>query len=70
MARLVDNFLFVAAAMSPSMPEIQRRNDVEDQDQEKGHNERDAAKPREHERAVTGAGRGLGNPYNVVKSSE
>ncbi len=70
MARLVDNFLFVAAAMSPSMPEVQKRDDVEDQDHEEGHKERDATKPREHERTVAGPGRGLGNPYNVVKSSE
>ena len=52
------------------MPEVQKRDDVEDQAHEEGHNEGDAAKPREHERAVAGAGRGLGNPDNVVKSSE
>jgi hypothetical protein len=52
------------------MPEVQKRDDVEDQDHEEGHKEHDATKPREHERAVAGAGRGLGNPDNVVKSSE
>jgi hypothetical protein len=70
MARLVDNSLFVAITLGPSMSEVQKRDDVEDQDHEKGRNEGDAAEPREHERAVTGAGRRLGNSNNVVKSSE
>src|SRR6266436_4625613 len=52
------------------MPEVQKRDDVEDQDHEKGRNGGDAAKPREHERAVTGAGRRRGNTDNVVQSSE
>jgi hypothetical protein len=62
--------LLIAAAMGPSMPEVKKRDDVEDQDHEESHNERDTAKPREHERAVAGAGRRLGNTDNVVKSSE
>jgi hypothetical protein len=62
--------LLVAALMGPSMPEVQKRDDVEDQDQEESHSERDAAKPREHERAVAGAWRRRGNADNVVKSSE
>jgi len=52
------------------MPEVQKRDDVEDQDHEEGRNERDTAQPREHERAVAGAGRRRGNTDNVVKSSE
>ena len=55
--------------MGPSMPEVQKGNDVE-QDHTERHDDRDAAKPREHELAVAGAGRRLGNPDNVVKSSE
>ena len=62
--------LFVAAVMGPSMPEVKKRDDVEDQAHEEGREERDAAKPREHERAVAGAGRRRGNPDKVVKSSE
>ncbi len=62
--------LFVAAAMRPSMPEVQKRDDVEDQDHEEGHNERDAAKPREHELAIAGTGRRRRNSHDVVKSSE
>jgi hypothetical protein len=38
------------------MPEIKKRHhNVEDHDQEEPHNERDAAKPCEHESAVAGA---------------
>jgi hypothetical protein len=47
--------LFVAAAMGRSMLEVQKRDDVIQKDQEEGHNERDAAKPREHKHAVAGA---------------
>ena len=43
MARLVDNSHIVAAAMGPSVPEVRKRDDVEDQDHEDGHNEADAA---------------------------
>jgi hypothetical protein len=70
MARLVDNSYFVAAAMGPSMPEVKKRDDVEDQAHEEGRKERDATKPRKHELAVAGARRRLGNTDNVVKSSE
>jgi len=52
------------------MPEVQKGDYVEDQDHEEGRDERDAGKPREHERAVAGAGRRRGNTDNVVKSSE
>jgi hypothetical protein len=62
--------LFVAAAMTPSMPDVQNGDHVENQDQEEGHNERDAAKPREDERAVPGAGRRRGNTNSVMESSE
>lgn len=62
--------LFVAAAMRSSMLEVQKRDKVEDQDQEEGHNERDAAQPREHEGAVAGARGWRGNPDNVVESSQ
>jgi hypothetical protein len=60
MARVVDH----------SMPEIQRGDDVIEKDQEEGRNERNAAKPREHEIAVAGAGRRRLNPNYVMKSSE
>jgi len=62
--------LFVAAAMRPSMPEVQKRDDVVEQAHEEGHEERDTAEPGEHELAVAGAGRRRGNPDNVVNSSE
>jgi hypothetical protein len=62
--------LFVSAAIGPSMPDVQKRHDVEDQDQQESRNERDAAKPREDERAVAGAGRRRGNTNNVMESSE
>jgi hypothetical protein len=52
------------------MPEVQKRDEVEDQDHEDGHKERDGAKPREHERAVASSGRGRGNTDNVMESSE
>ncbi len=52
------------------MLEVQKRDDVEDQDHEEGQNERDAARPCEYKRAVAGAGRRRGNADNVVKSSE
>jgi len=52
------------------MPEVKKRDDVEDQAHEEGRKERDAAKPREHERAVAGAGRRRGNTDNKVKPSE
>jgi hypothetical protein len=52
------------------MPEVQKRDDVEDQDHEDGHKKRDGAKPREHEPSVAGAGRRHRNTDNVVKSSE
>ena len=52
------------------MPEIQSGDDVEDQDHEHGHKERDGAKPRKHERAIAGPGRRHGNTDNVVESSE
>jgi hypothetical protein len=48
--------LFVAAATRTSIPQVNKRDDVIQKDQEEGHNERDAAKPREHKRAVAGAG--------------
>ncbi len=70
MAALSKALLFVAAVMGPSMPEVKKRDDVEDQGHEEGRKERDAAKPRKHELAVAGAGRRLGNTDNVVKSSE
>src|SRR4030081_2694399 len=52
------------------MPEIQKRDDVEDQYYEDNRKERDGAKPREHERALAGPGRRLGNADNIVESSE
>jgi hypothetical protein len=52
------------------MPEIQRGDDVIEKDQEECRNERNAAKPREHEIAVAGAGRRRLNPNYVMKSSE
>jgi hypothetical protein len=52
------------------MPEVKKRDDVEDQAHEEGREERDAAKPCKHELAVAGARRRLGNTDNVVKSSE
>ena len=55
--------------MGPSMPEVKKGNGVE-QDHAERHDDRDAAKPREHERAVAGAWRRRGNADNVVKSSE
>jgi hypothetical protein len=70
MGRLVYSSLFVAAAMCPSMPEVKKRDDVENQDHEEGRNERDAAKPREHEGTVADATRRQGNADNVVESSE
>jgi hypothetical protein len=48
------------------MPEVQRRDDVEDQDHKEGHNEGDAAKPGEHERAVAGTRWRCGNANNVA----
>src|SRR5260370_34639693 len=56
--------------MRSSMLEVQKRDNVEDQDHEESHNERDATKPREHEGAVAGTRRRRGNADNVVKSSE
>lgn len=53
-----------------SMFEIQDREDVAKQNNEEGHHERDAAKPREHQSAVAFAGRRRLNPNDVVKSSE
>jgi hypothetical protein len=52
------------------MPEVKKRDDVEEQTHEEGRKERDAAKPRKHELAVAGARRRLGNTDNAVKSSE
>ena len=52
------------------MPEIQKGDDVENQDHEDDRKDRDGAKPREHERAVAGPGRRRGNTDNVVESSE
>jgi hypothetical protein len=52
------------------MPQVQKRDDVADQDNEETHKERDAAKPREHERTIAGAWRRRGNPDKVVKPSE
>jgi hypothetical protein len=52
-----------------SMPEVKKRDD-QDQSHEDGRNERDAGKPSEHELAVAGGGRRLGNTDNVVKSPE
>jgi hypothetical protein len=37
------------------MPQVNKRDDVIQKDQEEGHNERDAAKPSEHKHAVAGA---------------
>src|SRR5882762_11528659 len=62
--------LFAPAAMGHSMPEIQKRDEIEDQDHEGGHKERDGGKPRGHELAVAGARRRHGNTDNVVESSE
>ena len=42
------------------MPEVQKGDDVE-QDHAERHDDRDAAKPREHELALAGAGWGSGN---------
>jgi hypothetical protein len=53
-----------------SMPEVQKGDDVEDQNHEDGHKDRDGRKPSEHELAVAGPGRRRGNTYNVVESSE
>ena len=51
------------------MPEVKKR-DAQDQDHEDDGNEGDANEPGEHELAVAGAGRRLGNTDNVVKSPE
>lgn len=59
-----------AAAMEFSMPQVQKRDDVVEQAEEESREERDAAKPREHESSVAGAGWRRGNPNNVVKSPE
>ena len=52
------------------MPEVQKGDDVENQDHEDDRKDRDGAKPREHERAVAGPRRRGGNTDNVVESSE
>jgi hypothetical protein len=52
------------------MPEVKKGDDVQDQDYEESHNERDTPEPREHERAVVGTGRWRGNSDDIVKASE
>jgi hypothetical protein len=59
-----------ATGMYPSMPHAQKRDDIEDQDREEAHNERDPAKPYENELAVARACRRLGNTDNAAKSPE
>jgi hypothetical protein len=51
------------------MPGVNQRDD-QDKDYEDGRNEGNAGKPSEHELAVAGAGRRLGDTDNVVKSPE
>jgi hypothetical protein len=63
-------YLFVVAAMSPSVPGGKKRHDVKKKNQEEGHNDRDAAKPCEHQRAVAGTGRRSGNTDNIVEVAE
>src|SRR5947209_19199916 len=52
------------------MPEVQKRDDVEDQAYEGDHKECEGGKPCEHECAVASAGRRRGNTDNVVESPE
>jgi hypothetical protein len=47
------------------MPEVQKGDDVE-QDHAERHDDRDAAKPREHELALAGAGWRSGNANSEV----
>jgi hypothetical protein len=54
----VDHSLFAIATHRFSVSEVKKRDD-KDQNHEDGRNERDAAKPSEHELAVAGAGRRL-----------
>jgi len=56
LALLVIPFLPLPAV---SMPEVQKRDDVENQNEEESRNERNAAEPREHVRALAGAARRL-----------
>ncbi len=67
LALLVIPFLLLPAT---SMPEVQERDDVENQNEEECRHERDAAQPREHIRAVAGAARRLRYSNDVMKSTE
>jgi hypothetical protein len=52
------------------MPKVQKGEDVIEKNQEEGHNECNAAKPREHEIAIAGAGWRRLNANYEMKCSE